>query len=72
MTDLVKRLRSFEYLSLEHICCEAADSIEELEDIITEHKNVMVLAYEDRTNLQSQIDELRKTIKNMLYGDTHD
>jgi len=37
MRDLIKRLRSFEYLSLEHICCEAADRIEKLEAAIKEH-----------------------------------
>jgi hypothetical protein len=36
-TPLLKRLRSYEYLSLDHICCEAADRIEELEVAIREH-----------------------------------
>ena len=29
---LLPRLRSFEYLALDHICCEAADRIEALEE----------------------------------------
>jgi hypothetical protein len=28
---LLQRLRSYEYLALDHICCEAAERIEELE-----------------------------------------
>jgi hypothetical protein len=33
---LIPRLRSFEYLALDHICCEAADHIEELETALQE------------------------------------
>ncbi len=34
MSDLIKRLSSFEYLSLEHICCEAAACIKQLQDAL--------------------------------------
>lgn len=30
-TPLLKRLRSYEYMALDHICCEAATKITELE-----------------------------------------
>lgn len=43
---LLKRLRSFEYMALDHICCEAADRIEELEVVIKRLANFAYISNE--------------------------